>query len=298
MPLPRRYAEWRSVATARLPARWIGLAAGCVLFAVGSVALRHPKQIVYMGAVALAAFVSNRVAARRLEALRDEGEDHQFGATLRLMRGTAYGHDEGLLLFEDGYLVYMGRRCAFSLGGRDVKLTKLAENECEFVFRGPEGRHIAHLQWTKNEWAFEAITAWQKARRRSGESVLPPVTPGPSYTRAVVVLVNALPGIALLVAAASSRSNGRFDRWIDGVAIPILSVWIVGSAFSQAQELKRLSVGEPTRRNIAAHLRRLRRLRSLSGKGRSDHGEASGGKEPLPQPLSETSHSERGALRE
>ena len=260
MPPTRRYADWRPVATARMPARWIGLFSGSLAFVALSLLMRNPQHLTYMASVALAAFVSNRVAARRLAVLRDEGEDRQFAATLRLTRGTAYGYDEGLLAFEDGYLVYMGRRCAFSLGARDVSVKKMAENECEFTFRGRKGDHTAHLQWQKNEDVLESIVRWRKAERRSCESVLPPAVPDSSYSRAVILFVSALPWLVFAVACLLTRWNGPSERLISFGVSSLALVATFVFVRSVARELRRIELGERRAKSLVARIRKRQRL--------------------------------------
>ena len=262
----RRYADWRPVATRRMPARLVGALVGAFVFVIGSILLRKPSYPIMMGTTALAAFVSNRVAARRLDALRDEEEDRQFAATLQLKRATAYGHDEGLVSFEDGYLIYMGRRCAFSLGGRDVHVTQTDLTALKFEFRGPGGKHAAHLQLRRNDDFHKAVIAWRSARKSSPESVLPPSLPDPALPRALTVFMNALPLLVLSATFLAIPSKDQIDRLLLP-AIPILLLTIALSfAFVQTLELDRLARGEPRVRSPLSRLRRARRRKVAAKK--------------------------------
>ena len=264
MRAPRRYSDWRPVAQRRIPARWIGTAVGSLAFVALATWLHHPDQLAYYAAIAAGGFATNRIAARRLKDVRDEGEDRQFAATLRLSRGTSYGHDEGLVAFEDGYLVFMGRRCAFSLGARDVRVTQMSLTEAKFEFRGPHGKHAAHLQWRRNRDLSQAVLGWRAARRRSRESVLPPVLPEPSFPRALIVSMNALPLLALGVAFLALRSAGLTERGIPFIGAAVTLAVAVGLATVQTIELGRLSKGEPRVSLPPLRFRRLRRQRALA----------------------------------
>ena len=259
MGVLRRYADWRPVPQRRLPARWIGTAAGAVAF-VGIVALwGKPNLPIYMGSVALAALVSNRIAAHRLAALRDEAEDRQFAATLRLACGGAYGHDEGLVAFEDGFLVFMGRRCAFSLGARDVRVGKVAGTELEFEFRGPGGHHEAQLEFRRSARLWSALLDWRKASRRSPERVLPPARPDPGLPRTAFLLADAIPWIAFAVGLVAVTPSGNLDRLLYPVAPLAILAGAALRAAAQAANLARLERGERPRLASDAIARRLRR---------------------------------------
>lgn len=250
----RRDAEWRPVATARVPAHCLGLLAGSAAGLAGCLLVHDANYGVYAGAAALGAFVSNRIAARRLARLRDEGGGHQFAATLRLSREGVYGHDEGLVAFEDGYLVYMGRRCAFSLGAADVNEVKIEGGKLEFAFPGPAGRHKVELHTPRHRPFLAAAARWKGQAARSDTPVLPPARPDPNLPVPLVVGAETLPLLAVALAAWATAPGGALGL----VILLALAVLIPLYAAHQFAALRRLARGEPPRPPLLGRGRRRR----------------------------------------
>lgn len=262
----RRDTEWRPVATARVPAHWLGLLAASATGLPLILLIHKFGYPIYIGAAALGVFVTNRVAARRLAHLRDEGDDRQFAATLRLRRGCAYGHDEGLVAFEDGYLVFMGRRCAFSLGAADVSAVTTEPGKLKFAFPGPAGEYTAEITTTRSEGFGKAMARWKADAARSASPVLPPVHPDPNLPLPLVVAAETLPVAAVAVAAYATMPPGFFER----LFVLALAVFVPLYAVRLFVVLRRIDREEP---RPPSPLARLRRRRDPEAKGLPSPGE-------------------------
>ncbi|GEM_PF-2701911 len=241
----RRYAEWRSVAVRRIPAQWIGLAAGVGLSLALSLLIHRIDYGIVMGGLAIAGFVSNRLVARQMAGLRDEGDDQQFGATLVLSREAAYGFDEGLVSFEEGWVVFTGRRCTFSVGAGDVRVIKRGKSELQFGFEGPGGDHKARFALTSSETFAQASLEWIHAARRSEGAVFPPTRPAPSAPSAGAALVGGATIVGLVVLTAAFLQGDPFDRLSAFGGAFVVFGFALAYAYDLRKVLGRIERGEP-----------------------------------------------------
>ncbi len=80
----RRYAEWRSVATRRISALWVGMALGGLITVSAAFLTRLGGRLWFTFAGFIAHRTSTFLTERRLRHLRDDPEGGQFAVTLRL----------------------------------------------------------------------------------------------------------------------------------------------------------------------------------------------------------------------
>lgn len=169
----RRYASWKPVAVRRWATEWVGIAAA---IATTFILLLTAKvnYITFISGGLVYRLVTGFLVERQMIGLRDGADNDQLAVTLRLSRETVYAFDEGLIAFHEGWLVFSGRRCSFSLRPADLIESGINRNGGWLTFRGPAGRHVAlftvrEIGAFQREWA-----AWRKADPPEGEAVLPP----------------------------------------------------------------------------------------------------------------------------
>ncbi len=241
----RRYAEWRLLPERGVPALWVGAGAG---LAVCALLFAASRQFNY-GFVFLAGFVSKLVSSwvvsRRMEALRDDPRGGQFAAGLLLSREAPYGIDEGLVAFEDGWLVFTGRRCTFSVGRADVEGVKFERSRLEFSFAGPGGTFSAQLDFRSADDLKTAVQEWRREGRRSEGTMLPPVVPNEPARRTI----RAIPQVAFAVLLLALVA-----LWIWGVGEGAIAGLILGGTclligllytHDATAALRRIERGEP-----------------------------------------------------
>lgn len=117
------------------------------------------------------------VIRRRVLPLRDlPAAAPQYAVRIALSQSVAYGSDEGLASFVDGWLVFQGQGCAFSFQASDVKP---AGSDAILTFDGPCRPH--RLAFEHTEKGFKK--GWEAWRLRSNPplgdatTVFPPVLP-------------------------------------------------------------------------------------------------------------------------
>ncbi|RYG25331.1 hypothetical protein EON82_07570 [bacterium] len=174
----QRYAEWRPVAIRRWATSWVGFLSGASLFILLWVLSRSFNYGFFILCAALGRYVTARLVAHQLQELRDDPDGGQYASALRVSREVTYGFDEGLLAFENGWLVYSGRRCAFSLPASAVRVRTIDKTTVAFAFGPPEDERTVHLTTASNERLQQEAAAWRDAESVEGEAVvLPPLRP-------------------------------------------------------------------------------------------------------------------------
>lgn len=166
----------------------------------------------------------------------------QFPATAVLRREVAYGAEEGLLSFVDGWLVFSGRSLGFSVRRRDVELD-MDDGGTSFTFAGPHGDHRATLMPLANKRAVqEAWAAWKRAEGEPvGIPLYPPVLPSPirhttSIWRFYVVFMGALGLLSF-----------RVFPIVGGAELAVAAM-VVYLDLSGRAALRHIANGEPPRR--------------------------------------------------
>ena len=175
--------------------QWLGFVAGTLVFAVSWLIFRKPNFAIITFCATFGRYVTVRLVDRRMAALRDDPEGGQFAVSLKLERDVCYGFDEGLLSFENGWLVYHGHRCVFSLPASVVDRKMVDKNTLSFAF-GPDGdQRKAYLMAVSSEEFMKAGLRWKNAECEPGMVILPPSTPAESafktlYSYAVFAAVS------------------------------------------------------------------------------------------------------------
>ncbi len=258
----RRYAEWRPVAVQWVPVEWWGAAAGLLTAIFSLAVLRHVSFLTYFGAGVVAYWTNRHLVERRMRGLRDDAEGGQFAAVLRLSRETAYGFDEGLVSFVDGWLVYTGRRCAFSVRREDALWLKADDKRYGFAFEGPAGKHLATLTVTEGGRFGKAYWDWSRAENVEGGPVLPPSVPNETafvLYRSWAMLVLAVFGVVLaglLVASEAKLGSRIISALFVAFALPATVVY----ARESRRALSRIADGLPYRRQRFAQFLGIRPL--------------------------------------
>lgn len=242
----RRYAEWRPVAVRRWATEWAGMGAGLVTGLAMTLLLRTINYGSVMAALFVARITSGFLVDRQMRELRDEAEGGQFAATLKLGREAVYGFDEGLVAFADGWLVFSGRRCDFSLRSGDVSVKATDSRNLAFAFDGPEGEHRASLLFRGDRRLHNVVLNWMGNHKVAGKPVFPPVVPNPPAYAAVQAT-----GFAVLISLAFVAIWAHFDlrgltwplKLLFGAALPALALYF----WHVPRALRRLARGEPRR---------------------------------------------------
>jgi hypothetical protein len=251
LPPEPRYAEWKPVAIRRWATAWAGIFVGTVFFVAVSV-LWRPSQIAFFLSALVARYVTATLVDRQLASLRDDATGAQFAVTLRLAREVTYGFDEGLLAFEDGWLVYSGRRCAFSLPASAVKPRVSDKSNLSFGFGPPGDERTAFFTSQSSEKFKRSASDWRNAERVPAEAiVLPPEVPNETayglqrFILSLCVVVALVLGSVLLFAHLR-HLNSILTALMLAFGLPIAGIYLLESHRS----LKTIEMGLPRRTAI------------------------------------------------
>jgi hypothetical protein len=263
LPEPR-YAEWRQVAVRRIPAQWIGFGIGFLVAAVPLMTLQKGGYVWVLIGTYLTHQVTNFISKRRTEQLRDDPEGGDFAVSLSLRREVGYGHDEGLVTFAEGWLVYSGRQCSFSVRHEDVTGVIIDSKRYGFLFRGPAGRSSASLYVSEPGRFGKLFRSWAEASDVQGKPIYPPVVPTEEAMRgygylAVVGLV-----FSALLAMYSVRQSEPLGHWFFGSFALIFLLLSSCYGLVGREAVARIQAGLPYRRN------QLSRFLSIKPVGHSE----------------------------
>ncbi len=241
----RRYAEWRSVAERHVPVAWLASAGG-IMVCVPFLFIPHmPGSVLPVLGVGVARWISSKVISRRMQVLRDDADGGQFAASLKLSREVAYAYDEGLVSFEDGWLIFTGRRCTFSIGAADVFGRKWKGSDYYFRFPANDGELKVRMIGFPDTQFRLGILRWEYDARTSESPVYPPRLPQEYLRRRVrrIPLAAALPFALILLALIFS---GR-PKLVPFFCWTTLAAAGVGAAYSFRTQriLDRIALGAP-----------------------------------------------------
>lgn len=241
-----KYAVWRVYADRQIPIYWIGFGTGLAAIAMGCLAIGRIEYFIFMGGTALGHFVNGQLVSRKMSALRDDPEGGQFAVSLRLSRGQTvnYGFDEGLLSFEDGWLVFQGRRCVFSVSAKDVALRSLSKNAFDVTFGPDDQVRQAHFTVFGKPKLIETVTAWTGGPIPEGQGVLPPQTASDSAIKALFPLA-AIVGL-LIVAAIWLLMPTHQGSLLAVVCVSIAALYSLGYLVESARVLRAMRRGDLT----------------------------------------------------
>jgi len=200
LPQPRS-AEWRAYSDRRWPTQWVGFVAGTLAFAVSWLFFHKPNFSMMTFCATFGRYVTVRLVDRRMAALRDDPQGGQFAVSLKLEREVCYGFDEGLLSFEEGWLVYHGHRCVFSLPASAVDgRAFIDKNTLSFSFGPDDDPRRAYLMAVSSEKFKEAGLRWKSAECEPGTVILPPSTPSESAFKTLYsyAIFSAVSGVGLI----------------------------------------------------------------------------------------------------
>ncbi len=166
----------------------------------------------------------------------------QFRVVASLRREVAYGAEEGLLSFVDGWLVFSGRSLSFSVRTGDVVLD-IDDGGTTFAFAGPHGPHRAVLMPLGNTKEMrEAWAAWKRAGGEpDGVPLYPPVLPSPVRRDSPAWRFY----VAFLV--AMGLLSFRALPVVGALEIAVAGLVLYGDLSGRAA-LRRIESGEPPRR--------------------------------------------------
>ena len=251
LPEPR-YAEWKPVAIRRWPTAWAGFLVGVLTFIVGMSLLPNASLGLFMISALVSRYVAAWLANKRMASLRDDLEGGQFVVTIRLMREVTYGYDEGLLAFEDGWLVYSGRRCAFSLPASAIRLRLTDKSNLSFGFGPREDERTAFITTKSSERFLSEALIWRNAQVGStGTVALPPSLPNETAYGALrtIKVMGAFAASGLLGALLTigGRIEDTLAFWlILGFGVPLGVIYVRDALHS----LQALALGLPRRTPI------------------------------------------------
>jgi hypothetical protein len=265
----RRYAEWRLVAIRRVPAQWIGFGIGFLVAAPCLLFLRRGGYIWALLGAFIANWTTGRISQRRTETLRDDPEGDDFGVSLSLRREVLYGNDEGLLSFADGWMIYTGRQCAFSVRRSDV-LGVIADSKRHgFQFRGPAGRCTVYFVASENGRLGGAFKAWSEATDVPGTPIFPPVVPNEEAK----LLFRWWPVFGILGATFMMLYAGRqkhlYEQWFIGAMGLIATAGVFYYGHLGRQALERIARGLPFLKSRLSKFLLIRLIRDPSATYRS-----------------------------
>ena len=197
-----------------------GLASGWPILIVPGIAA-------WFGAMGAATAVADRVRIRkgRRVALALDGDEGEAAVAVRysLPSGSpALGRDDGLIVVEDGWLVFRGERTEWAVRRTDVIPLQVGEG---FAYRGTTGKTLLVTLEPLGDPYFvgRLVMAWRVEETIDGRPVLPPGTVAPERRRwRAPGRAVAGAALALLVTVAEP-----LDGWIAGSAIGL----VVAAAF-------------------------------------------------------------------
>lgn len=195
----RRYADWKPSPEFQIPAAVLGATAGISAAVLLSVLLSLVSDWVksrwgfgISGMVSPVALpvcaavghrVMRRINERRAASLRDAPDDGQFAVNATFRREVRYGFDEGLIAFVDGWLIYTGRNCSFSLRKQDVIKFATPDQQVIIDFLGPHHRHVIEFRGADTKAFAKAMREWRHGPVAEGEPIYPPVVADRSAVR-------------------------------------------------------------------------------------------------------------------
>jgi len=242
----QRYAGWRPMPTRRWVAQWFGFGAGAVTFGVVTLLMGSPNYAVIMVSGFAASYLSGVARERQTAGLRDDPEGGQFAVSLVVSREVTYGYDEGLVSFEEGWLIYSGRRCVFSFPVSAVRDIGIDKKSLTFSFGPDDDQRTATLSIASNVRFLTAAKAWQSAQETDAQSVvLPPLTVNETAVVAHRSLV-ALTGLAtciLLLAVPFLQLLRGVTYFVAWAVVAAMGVYLLNESF----KLRVLMAGHPRR---------------------------------------------------
>lgn len=121
-----------------------------------------------------------------------------------------------MLVFEDGWLVFQGRRCSFSLGSGDVVFTKIEKGEMSFQFAALGENHEVRFQTQASLDFKTAAETWKREASKLSGEVFPPLVPNENAQSALK---------AIAMASLTSCLFFGVYEWI----VQSLSAWVTAS---------------------------------------------------------------------
>ena len=191
--------------------------------------------------------VLTRLSQRRTASLRDVPDEDQFAVSLQIKREVTYAHDEGLLTIADGWLVYEGRHCAFSLRSCDVLSVFSWDPYVRLDFIGPHNRQTLTFRGSDRERLASMLKEWKDGPIAAGEPIFPPVTPDASAFTLARLSIGV--GTFLLLGALFALTNSTRDR----MAVAFLASCLAGALLIYGegirQALHRIESGAPFKKS-------------------------------------------------
>lgn len=225
-----RYADWRPSRVRRWNARWVGIGVAIVVVGLLWAFLPKANGAAFMIAILISQFVSARLLNWQMRRHRDDPEGGQFAAQLRVSREVTYGYDEGLISFVDGWLVYTGLRCTFSLPASAVNVGLTDLSRIFFHFGPDDDLRGASLAVFPSKEFSKSALEWRMTEDLAANSVvLPPIVTEPSVLASMrpQAIVTALLFVVSLTVLLSGRFGfgGFITSTIGLVIATLLSVY-------------------------------------------------------------------------
>lgn len=234
----------------QVPVAWAALT-GAVLACLPFIFIpKVPGALLPFFGVLVAHWISAVIIGRRMRALRDDAHGGQFAASLRLSRETSYAYDEGLVSFEDGWLIFTGHRCTFSVGVADIFDPGWKKGDYRFGFPAYDGELYAWLCGFPTRPFQQAAMEWEAAGRKSGSPVYPPRVPQEFVRQGlrVIPFAAAIPFVVfLLVLVLTGRSTyAAIPFWAGVVAAAVGAAY----SFRTRRILDGIALGAPARNTL------------------------------------------------